>query len=180
MKELVAEQKLNLYYYDESGFSMTSSVPYAWQPKGETIEIPCSRSNRLNVLGFMSINNDSFFQTVEGSVTSHHVIEAFDTFTLTYQKDYFIHKKPCIVVIDNASIHTSAVFLARLGDWEARGVVLHYLPTYSPELNLIEILWRKIKYNWLPLSSYVSYENLKKSVLEVLSGFGNKYLITFG
>jgi transposase len=162
MKECVAEQKLNLYYYDESGFSTTSSVPYAWQPKGETIEIPCFRSKCLNVLGFMSLDNRSFFQTVEGSVKSQHVIEAFDAFTLAYQKNYSIHKKPCIVIIDNAFIHTSAAFLARLDDWAARGVGLHYLPPYSPELNLIEILWRKIKYEWLPLSSYLHYENLKK------------------
>jgi transposase len=180
MKACVAEQKLNLYYYDESGFSTTPSVPYAWQPKGETIEIPCFRSKRLNVLGFMSLDNQSFFQTVEGSVNSQDVIAAFDAFTLAYQTDYLIHKKPCVVIIDNASIHTSAAFLARLDDWMARGVGLHYLPTYSPELNLIEILWRKIKYEWLPLSCYISYENLKKSVLEVLANFGLQYKITFG
>jgi transposase len=158
---------------------MTSSVPYAWQAIGETIEIPCSKSKRLNVLGFMSLNNDSFFQTVEESVNSNHVISAFDAFTLAYQKEYSIHKKPCIVIVDNASTHTSAAFLERLDDWKARGVGLHYLPAYSPELNLIEILWRKIKYEWLPLSCYTSYENLKKSVLEVLNNFGSKYKITF-
>ncbi|MCW4153826.1 transposase, partial [Halomonas sp. 18H] len=26
-------------------------------------------------------------------------------------------------------------------------------PAYSPELNLIEILWRQMKYAWLPLSA---------------------------
>jgi transposase len=70
-------------------------------------------------------------------------------------------------------------FLAKQDDWAACGVGLHYLPTYSPELNLIEILWRNVKYQWLSLSSYLNYENLKKSVLNVLSGFGSEYLITF-
>jgi transposase len=28
-------------------------------------------------------------------------------------------------------------------------LILKYLPPYSPELNLIEILWRHIKYRWL-------------------------------
>lgn len=28
---------------------------------------------------------------------------------------------------------------------------------YSPELNLIEILWRQMKYAWLPLSAYLSF-----------------------
>jgi transposase len=56
--------------------------------------------------------------------------------------------------------------------------VLHYLPTYSPELNLIERLWRKIKYDWLPLSGYESFANLVKAVLAVLDGVGYEYQIT--
>jgi transposase len=32
-------------------------------------------------------------------------------------------------------------------------LIIKYLPPYSPELNLIEILWRRIKYTWLPFSS---------------------------
>jgi hypothetical protein len=179
MKELDDEQKINLYYFDESGFSTTSSVPYAWQPKGQTGEIPCFHSKRLNVLGFISRDNQSFFHAVEGCVKTQQVIEAFDLFTSRYADEYALHKKPCIIILDNASIHTSDAFLAQRDNWAARGVGLHYLPTYSPELNLIEILWRKIKYEWLPLTCYLSYENLKKSVLKVLANFGKEYHITF-
>jgi len=179
MKELEEEQKINLYYFDESGFSTTSCVPYAWQPKGHTLEIPCYRSKQLNVLGLISRDNKSFFNTVEGSVKTQHIINFFDLFTSRYANEYAIHKRPCVIIIDNAPIHTSDAFLAQEGHWATRGVLLHYLPTYSPELNLIEILWRKVKYEWLPLSCYSSYANLKKSVLEILSGFGCKYDITF-
>ncbi|MBC6474874.1 MAG: transposase [Hormoscilla sp. GM102CHS1] len=31
-----------------------------------------------------------------------------------------------------------------------------YLPTYSPQLNIIEILWRFIKYSWLNTDAYES------------------------
>lgn len=179
MKKMEDEQEINLFYFDESGFTTVSSVPYAWQPKGQTLEIPCFQSKRLNVLGFMSRNNGFYFHTVEGSVKTEHVITAFDAFTARYVVEYSVHKKPCIIILDNASTHTNAAFLAKRDDWLACGVGLHYLPTYSPELNLIEILWRHVKYQWLPLSSYLSYENLKKSVLNVLSGFGSEYLITF-
>ncbi|WP_156829872.1 transposase [Methylovulum miyakonense] len=60
------EDKISLFYFDESGFSTASSVPYAWQPKGRTLEIPCFHSQRLNVLGFVSRDSRSFFPTVEG------------------------------------------------------------------------------------------------------------------
>ena len=66
----------------------------------------------------------------------------------------------------------------RLDDWAAQGIVLHYLPTDSPELNLFERLWRKIKYDGLPLSGYESIANLVKAVLAVLDGVGHEYQIT--
>jgi len=54
-----------------------------------------------------------------------------------------------------------------------------FLPTYSPELNLIEILWRKIKYEWLPVTAYQSFPALTHHVLQVLSDYGGKYRINF-
>jgi hypothetical protein len=30
-------------------------------------------------------------------------------------------------------------------DWQAKGLHIHFLSPYSPELNRIEILWRKMK-----------------------------------
>lgn len=49
----------------------------------------------------------------------------------------------------------------------------------NTELNLIEILWRKVKYEWLPMDAYQSYENLKTRVQEVFSSVGGKFRITF-
>ncbi|MEN9503617.1 MAG: hypothetical protein RI964_2902 [Pseudomonadota bacterium] len=59
------------------------------------------------------------------------------------------------------------------------GICLHFLPTYSLELNSIEIFWRKIKYEWLPLDAYKSYKDMKEQVLAILAEFGNKYTIIF-
>ena len=54
-----------------------------------------------------------------------------------------------------------------------------YLSTYSPELNLIEILWRKVKYEWMPLAAYESFHSLRNYVHQVLSGYGSEYRISF-
>ena len=64
-------------------------------------------------------------------------------------------------------------------EWETNGLTVKYLPTYSPELNLIEIVWRFIKYSWLPLAAYLSFKNLKNELQMVLDGIGSKYQITF-
>ena len=146
---------------------------------GTTREIPCKRSKRLNVLGFMSRDNTSFFHDVEESVTSIAVIQAFDAFATQYARRYEETRIPCVVNVDNASIHHSKAVKERMKDWMQQGIFLHFIPPYSPELNLIEILWRKIKYEWLPFDAYINYQTLKKSVLGILNDFGSKYRITF-
>jgi len=172
LHEQEAAGEVGLYYFDESGFSLTPDVPYAWQAVGETIEISSSRSKRLNVLGFCNKQQDFHATTVQGYVDSEIVIACFDQFCDT------INKKT-IVVVDNASMHTSSKFKGKLGEWEENGLIVKYLPTYSPELNLIEIVWRLIKYNWLPLSAYLSFKNLKSELQLVLDGIGSEYQINF-
>ena len=165
---------MDLFFFDGSGFSTVPTVPYAWQPVGTVRELPAFPSQRLNVLGFLSRDQRAFFHPVEGKVGSGQVAEAIDRFTA-----WRGNAKPCVLVLDNAPWHTSHAIQARRGDWAAQGVLLHYLPTYSPELNLIEILWRKMKYHWLPLPAYTSYADLRHAVLDVLAGVGSKYQITF-
>jgi len=70
-------------------------------------------------------------------------------------------------------MHTSKKFKAKLKSWKKRGLTVKYLPTYSPELNLIEIVWRFIKYLWLPLSAYSSFKNLNAWRAGKLGGDGN-------
>jgi transposase len=53
------------------------------------------------------------------------------------------------------------------------------LPTYSPHLNPIETLWRKIKYNWLKPSDYSSWEDIKMALDNILTSVGQKFKIEF-
>ena len=180
LKQREDEGSIHLRYFDESGFSTTSSVPYGWQPVGKTFRLPCHRSKRLNVLGFMGRDNELFFQTAEQTVTAETVIAAFDAFT---EHDYFTEfrqtGKLCFVVMDNASIHKTQAFRDKMDDWLLRGVQPRFIPPYCPELNLIEILWRKIKYEWLTMDAYLSYAHLKAKVVDTLNRFGNELRITF-
>jgi transposase len=82
-----------------------------------------------------------------------------------------------VVIMDNAPIHTSNDFIANLDEWEGKGVFIKALPTYCPELNSIEILWRFIKYLWLPFSAFISYNALVKEVENILTQIGDEYTI---
>lgn len=69
--------------------------------------------------------------------------------------------------------------MAKIEQWKEKDVLIYFLPPYSPELNLIEILWRRIKYHWLGFDSYKSFENLKEQLNFVLNNIGVKYYIKF-
>lgn len=173
LRALAAANKIDLYYCDEAGFTLDPCVPYAWQTVGETIEIPAAASARINVLAFMSTDLRFHpFIFTQGTITSEIVRACFEHLSLRLTR-------LTLVVIDQASIHTSAEFQARLAEWEARGLYVYPIPAHSPELNLIEILWRMIKYHWLPLSAYESFKALLRALIEVLKGVGSKYQIDF-
>jgi transposase len=126
-----------------------------------------------SVLAFFSLDHrlhPFVFDNV--TITSELVIACFD---------YLCQRltKPTLVVIDQAPVHTSDEFQARWKGWEARGLYVYPIPASSPELNLIEILWRMIKYHWLPLKAYESYKALMRARYEVLKGVGSKYQIEF-
>lgn len=81
--------------------------------------------------------------------------------------------------MDNASVHQNNLLWEKEGEWINKGLEIFFLPTYSPELNLIEILWRFIKYQWLETEAYESYTTLVESVENILRNFGQEYTINF-
>ena len=79
-----------------------------------------------------------------------------------------------------ASIHTSHKFREKIADWMIeKKLIVCFLPTHSPELNLIEILWRKVKYEWLNLLSIMSFKEFEQEVKDVFDSFGQEYRISF-
>lgn len=164
--------EIDLFYFDESGFTLEPCVPYAWQPRGETIEVPSAKSKRLNVLGFVSRECSFTSVVVEGTVTSAVVVASIGHFVTAL-------RRPTSLVLDNASVHTSAEFLENIGRWQDKGLTIVPIAPYSPELNIIEIVWRKIKYEWLPFSAYASFQQLKDSLFEILANIGKSHVIKF-
>jgi transposase len=150
-------------------------VPYAWSPIGKPWEVTAySHSRRLNVLGFLSRQGKLVHHTTTESVTTDIVVAAFDKFVAQKDPDTF-----AVVVLDNASMHRSKAFKRKILEWMAHRVHLVYLSAYSPELNFIEILWRRMKYSWLPLSAYLSFDCLCDEVHWLLDSYGGECTINY-
>ena len=163
-----------MYYFDESGFSLDSNIPYTWSLINSPTKIPSKRfARRINVLGFLNTRNkDLFYKTHIGKVDTQVIVNLFDEFSERITM-------PTTVILDNAPIHRSNLFKDNITKWQEKGLELLYLPTYSPELNLIEILWRNMKYHWYRLEAFISFEALHEHIKEVLNLFGEKYDIIF-
>ena len=130
----------------------------------------------------MNRSNDLFYYPVEGMVDSQTVINVFNDFAEQMaDPKYSSGDRYTVVMVDNASIHTSRLFRDKLIDWAIeKKILVCYLPTYSPELNLIEILWQKVKYEWLNLFEVMDFKVFKAEVTRVFDQVGQKYMISFG
>ncbi len=173
LKQQAKRGEIDLYYVDESGFCLIPHVPYAWQEKGETIAVESGGKKRLNILGFLSLERGLVAYTTQGNIDSDSVIAFFDTFISELTRK-------TVIVMDNSTYHTSAAIEAKKAEWQSKNLEIFYLPKSSPQLNLIEILWRFMKYQWVEWWAYKGWDYLVKYIEMVICGYGTEYEINFG
>jgi transposase len=102
-------------------------------------------------------------------------------FCLDSEADYRVFltlSRPTVLVLDNASVHKKA-FKDHFAAWEERGLFIFFLPPYSPHLNIVEILWKKVKYEWLQVKHYADKNTLREAVGHILSEVGKSLTIAF-
>lgn len=175
LKQLLALYKadyIDLRFADQSGFNLEGYVPYGWQPKGKYIEITPAKTKGTQIFGLMNLNNHLQSYAFESSMTSQIVMACLDDFHTTITQ-------PTVVVLDNAPIHHSKEFEAKIKQWKQDDLYIFFLPTYSPHLNPIEMLWRKIKYEWLPYEAIESQQALNEQLHNILRNLGTQYSIDF-
>lgn len=108
----------------------------AWLPKGvPTYILSNTGRNRLNINGLYNPYTNDVLVTYHKTINAQAVIETFEAL----KKKYNTHEN-LYVIADNAKYYTCAV----IKDYLAQNPVIKliHLPTYSPNLNLIERLWK--------------------------------------
>ena len=70
-------------------------------------------------------------------------------------------EKKTVLLMDQATIHISDKIMEKIEEWKKKNLEIFWLPAYSPKLNLIEILWKFIKYEWVEVSAYESKKSLR-------------------
>jgi transposase len=164
---MLEDPDVNVVYFDESGFSLKGVVPYGWLPTGERTAVPVSGAHRSSVqaLGFLQQDGAADFYLQQGSVNSQIVIDVMDDYCNQIDGT-------TLVVVDNASCHTSKAFRDAWERWAERGLLVYYLPPYSPELNAIERLWKRLKYQLMPTDAWEHFRKLLNTLTEKLRNIG--------
>lgn len=171
--QLYKEGLIDLFFADESGFSLTPYIPYGWQKIGKQVPILTQRKHIQNTFGLLNPSSKALHTySTEGMINSKFICKSIDDFTTKI-------RKPTVILLDNAPWHKSKMFIQAISGWNKKDVYIFHLPRYSPHLNLIETLWRIIKYKWLKPEHYSSKTALKKRLKYIFSQFGHEFDINF-
>ena len=172
LEVLSQARQIDLYYADEAAVALTPCVPYAWQFTDEEVSMPSEQGKGVNCFALLARDNRSVIETTTETITSQFLFEQFERFSIGL-------RKLTVVVLDNAAVHRARIIKERLGVWQQRGLFLFYLPRYSPHLNIVETLWRKLKYEWLAAKDYETRETLCYAVRLALKAVGESLRINF-
>ena len=167
-----------ILFGDEASFPQWGSLTYTWAKRGHQPVVKTSGKRRgYKVFGLIDYFSGRFFCKGhdEGRLNSESY-EAFLTEVLSRTR------KHIILIQDGASYHTSKAMKKFFAE-KAYRITVYNLPSYSPDYNPIEKLWKKIKEKEIHLHHFPTFDSLKDKVEEGLLRFKdlkNEVLSLFG
>ncbi|QOK98627.1 IS630 family transposase (plasmid) [Ralstonia pseudosolanacearum] len=173
LQQAARDQAIRLLYLDEAGFAASPVVQRAWSPRGLPHCVEPHSHCRRSVLGAFDYGQNSLIHAAHAhSIKGPDVEQFLDA--LIRQDD----SRPTIIVLDNAAIHHSISEETRDRWFREHKALLFFLPPYSPELNMIEIVWKHFKYHWRRFVNWTR-DTIDAELAELLSGYGSKFQINF-
>jgi len=128
-----------ILFEDEASFAQWGSLSYTWARRGRQPEVPTSGKRKgYKVFGAIEYFSGRLFsQGIEGRFNS-------DSYQGFLQMIMAQTTQPLFLIHDGARYHTSAATQAFLAAHRDR-ITVEPLPSYSPDYNPIEYLWKKTK-----------------------------------
>ena len=169
--QIVRQARANkalLLFGDEASFPQWGTLSYTWAPVGQQPVIQtCGQRKGWKVFGLLDyLSGRLFHQGLEGRLNSASYI-AFLQQVLDQTTE------PLCLIQDGARYHTSketkAFFAAH-----ADRLTVYQLPSYSPDYNPIEKLWKKIKQEETHLVYFPTFDALRDKVEEALIKFARR------
>lgn len=158
------EQAL-LLFSDEASFAQWGSLGYTWAKRGHQPLVKTSgKRTGYKVLGLIEYFSGRLFYRGQ---TERFTAERYCAFLLTVLAST---EQRLIIVQDGARYHTARAtqdFVAK----HAERLQVYQLPSYSPDYNPIEHLWRNVKREQTHNRYFPTFESLTQAVEESLAAF---------
>ena len=152
-----------ILFGDEASFAQWGSLGYTWAPVGQQPLVKTTGKRKayktFGLIEFFS--GRLFYQGIEGKFNADSYI-AFLSQVLAQTQE------PLFLVHDNAPYHRAAKVKRFIQEHAARLTVYH-LPSYSPDYNPIEFLWRAVKRRATHNRYFPTFDLLLNSVEQALA-----------
>lgn len=166
MLEEVAAGEAEIYYADGTHPTHNTKTGKGWIRKGSTFEIDCNNGRkRVNING-----------AVRATKPEHLVYDVADSINAQSTQRLcrlLLKKHPgkkIYFVCDNARYNRCGW----LQDWASeQRVEFIFLPAYSPNLNLIERLWRLLRKEAINSIYYETYDKFRRGIIDFLENAKN-------
>lgn len=158
--EEAKQGKRHLFFLDAAHFVMQPFLGFLWCFVRQFIQAPSGRQ-RFNVLGALHATT---LQIV--TFTNDSYINSLSVAKLMCQIAVQFAGLPITLVMDNAR-YQHCRFIVDLAT--ALSIELLFLPTYSPNLNLIERLWRFVKKKCLYSKYYPTFTDFQQEIVDCIA-----------
>ena len=140
-------------YFADAVHPQFNSIPsYGWIRRGTDKELKSnSGRKRVNINGAVNVETQYIVTDFSKTINGASSLRLFKKIEAKHPTAKAIH-----VFLDNASYYIAKWLKEKL---KGTKIVLHYLPGYSPNLNLIERLWKFFKKKILYNKYYETFED---------------------
>lgn len=158
--------EIELLFMDAAHFVLGVFLSTIWSVKRVFIKSPAGRQ-RMNVLGALNIRSLNI-----STFTNNEYIDAISiaVFLKQLREEYL--DKSLFIVLDNAR-YQHCKYIKSLA--EENNITLVFLPPYSPNLNLIERVWKLVKKKALNSIYYDSFEKFTSAISKCLADCNSIY-----
>lgn len=165
--KLAKERGAQILFGDEASFPQWGTLSYTWAKRGQQPVVKTSGKRKgYKVFGMIDYFSGQFFSMTTTERLNSASYEEFLSQVLAKTTAHLI------LIQDGAKYHTSAALKAFFEKHKER-LTVYQLPSYSPDYNPIEKLWKKIKTQETHLHHFPTFESLVKKVDEALVRFEN-------
>ena len=159
------QQGALLLFGDEASFAQWGSLSYTWAPLGQQPTVKtCGKRKGYKVLGLIDYFSGRLFWKGQTERFNADSYQAFLTEVLAQTS------QPIIVIQDGARYHTSQAMREFFAGHTDRLTVCQ-LPSYSPDFNPIEYLWKKVKKQATHLKYFETFAALTDKVDQTMRQF---------